>query len=77
MQLSVSAKSLKVKLIIPLIFKDQTRANPTKLLLAVPRSITLERTPKYPVAAIVTTEKRSVTILIHLEHIFWLTMQTT
>jgi len=76
MQLSVSASILKVKLMMLLIWRDQTKARPTRLLLLLPRSIATEMTPKKPVAEMVRTEKRSVMMLIHLVQIFWLTMQT-
>jgi hypothetical protein len=54
---------------MPLICKDQTNANPIRFAPEVPPTY-LETTPKKPVAAIVTTENRSVTMFIHLLQMF-------
>ena len=53
-----------------LICKDHTRAKPIKLVLEVPILATTVITPKYPAAAIVTMEKRSVIKFIHLVVMF-------
>ena len=70
MLLSVSAKTLKVYDMIELICKDQTKAKPIKFVLLDPILITTEITPKYPAAAIVTMENKSVIRLIHLVAMF-------
>jgi len=76
MLLSVSAKTLKVKLIMLDICKLQTRDKPIKFVLSVPTLAIVVITPKYPAVAIVSTEKRSVTRLIHLVAMFWFTVAT-
>lgn len=53
-----------------LIWRDHTSAKPTMLLLDFPRLTATDRTPRNPVAAMVSTENRSVTILIHLVQMF-------
>lgn len=70
MLLSVSARTLRVNDKIELICKLQTSDNPIKLVLSVPILAIVVITPKYPAAAIVTTENKSVTKLIHLVVIF-------
>lgn len=70
MLLSVSARTLRVNDKIELICKLQTRDNPIKFVLSVPMLAMVVITPKYPAAAIVTTENISVTKLIHLVVIF-------
>ena len=74
MLLSVSAKILKVNDMMELICKDQTKARPIRFALLAPMLMTTEMTPKYPAAAIVMMENKSVIRLIHLVAIFWFTM---
>lgn len=61
---------------MPLIDKDQTKANPIRLDPVAPIPKYIERIPKYPAEEIVTTENRSVIKPIHLEAIFWFTIVT-
>lgn len=66
----MSARILNVKDIILEICRLQTSDNPIKLVLSVPTSAMTVNTPKYPAAAIVNTENKSVTKFIHLVAIF-------
>ena len=52
------------------ICKLQTSDNPIRLVLSVPTSAITVNTPKYPAAAIVKTENKSVNKFIHLVVIF-------
>lgn len=55
---------------MPLICKDHTKDKPIRLEADGPIFATIETTPKYPAAAIVTTANKSVINPIHLDAIF-------
>ncbi len=70
MLLSVSAKIRRVNDMIELICRLQTNDRPIMFVLLTPMFITVDITPKYPAAATVKTENKSVTKLIHLDVMF-------
>ena len=73
--LYVSANTLKVKDMIPLICSEYTKDKPIRLALLVPKFTATVMTPKYPAAAIVVIENISDIRFIHLEAMFWLTSE--
>lgn len=70
MLLYVSANTLSVNDIMPLICKEYTKAKPIRLELFVPKSTATVITPRYPAAAMVVIENKSDIRLIHLEDMF-------